>query len=75
MEKNDSNDLNCFVKNSLKNTNESNWDRMTEKFKNSIFGVVHILLKEDEEPYWLFGLLTTYDTLQKLTFPFSENVN
>jgi len=68
-------ELNSFVKSSINNKKESNWDRFVEKFKISMFGVIHILLKEDHEPYWLCSTLAVYDSLQKLTFPFNHIVN
>ena len=49
--------------------------KMTESFKNSIFGVIYILLKDDDEPYWLCSFLNIYDGCEKLAFPFNNNVN
>lgn len=53
---------------------KSYWSISVEKFYEFIFGLIFVLLKEDEEPVWLFGLLISLQTLQNLTFPFDSIV-
>ena len=69
----DASEINYKVSTS-KAKNDTDWDRMNEKFKMSIFGVIHILLKDDEEPSWLFTFFSILEVLQNLVFPYNKIV-
>jgi len=67
-------DVKSFVQIKSNNRVKSNMEISFIKFQEGIFGLMFILLKEEEEPSWLFGFLMIFQTLQALTFPFSSVV-
>ncbi len=63
-----------FVFEKTNNSNDSSWEKFIKKFEEMLFGLIYLILKEDKQPSWLFGLLMVLQTLQNLTFPFDSVV-
>ncbi len=55
--------------------NLSGFEKFSRDFKLSIFGVLFVLLKDDEEDLLFLYVSTFLDYAQMLFFPFSESVN
>lgn len=51
------------------------FEKFEETFKNSIFGVLFVLLKEEDGSVYLELVLIFFELVQLLVYPFNENVN
>lgn len=55
--------------------NSTGFEKFSRDFKFSIFGVLFVLLKDDEEDLLFLYVSTFLDYAQMQYFPFSESVN
>jgi hypothetical protein len=51
------------------------FEKFEENLKNSIFGVLFVLLKEEEGSVYLELVLILFELLQLMVYPFNKNVN
>ena len=51
------------------------FDKFLKDIKSSIFGVLFVLLKDDDEELWFLYISNFLDYAQMQYFPFSDSVN
>ena len=63
-----------FIINKINQNEFSSFEKFELKLKESIFGVLYVLLKDDHSSLILHLVLTTIEFLQFMIFPFEKAV-
>ncbi len=53
---------------------KTTFEKFEDNLKNSIFGVLFVLLKEEDGSVYLELVLILFELLQLMVYPFNENV-
>ena len=64
-----------FIINKINHKEFSSFEKFELKLKESIFGVLYVLLKDDHSSLILHFSLTIIEFLQLMIFPFDKSVN